>query len=419
MDAVNVALQLAFIAIFIVVLARFVRQPRAVHRDLVLVFGTVVALFALAIARRIWPDLPQAVSQVGTVALLLQPYLTLRLAGHFVPVSRAMATAALAWLAAAVAVVVLVGVSGNPALTLFVVAYFVAVEAAAALLLARASGHRVGYARTRLRIASAATFLFAAGILVSGAGAAASTPTPTDPTILVAARLLTLAAGIGYLAAFLPPTGLRRLQQRAVAFDLGQGLLGSPLDGDPDRIWVALARSARLVTNGTTSIVALGDPLTIRVVSGDAPAGLAVGDVIEPPRAEDDGRTSGGTVINAPIESELALQGWLIAHPDPSSLFIEDDVVLLRMLAAQAARANERREAIRQSDVLASELEDASHELATSRAQLESEARFRTALEAHPGILLVLEPNGRIGYANGEALRSLDFGPGEIRRLWL
>jgi PAS domain S-box-containing protein len=97
-------------------------------------------------------------------------------------------------------------------------------------------------------------------------------------------------------------------------------------------------------------------------------------------------------------------------------LFIEDDVVLLGLLAAQAARANERREAIRQSGVLASELEDASHELATSRAQLEGEARFRAALEAHPGILLVAEPGGRIGYANGQALASLGYGASEIRK---
>ena len=87
-DAVNVALQLAFIAIFVVVLVQYIRQPRVVHRDLVLVFGTVVVLFAFAIARVIWPSLPTAFSQLSSIVLLLQPYLTLRLAAHFVPVSR-------------------------------------------------------------------------------------------------------------------------------------------------------------------------------------------------------------------------------------------------------------------------------------------------------------------------------------------
>ncbi len=415
LDAVNVALQLAFIVLFVVVLVRYVRQPSAVHRDVVLVFATVVGLFALAIARRIWPDLPAAVSQLGTVILLLQPYLTLRLVSHFAPVSRRAATTALVWLALAV-VAVFIGLRGNPILTLFVVGDFFVVQSAAAILLVRASQRRLGYARTRLQVAAVATFLFAAGILVAGLGSAATTPNTADPTILVLARLLTLSAGLGYLAAFLPPMQLRRLQQRAVAFDLGQTLLSSPLDGDQDRIWVALAQAARQVTNGPASVVALGDPPVVRILSGEAPRGTVVGD---PLPASPDGRMApslGGTTICVPIESDLARQGWLIAYPDAGSLFVDDDSVLLGLLAAQAARANERREAIRQSGVLASELEDASQELATSRAQLESEARFRAALEAHPGILLVIEPNGRIGYANGQALQSLGYDPRQIRR---
>ena len=417
MDAVNVALQVAFIAIFVVVLVRFVRQPRPVHRDLVLVFGAVVVLFAFGIARRVWPDMPQAFNQLASVVLLLQPWLTLHLASQFVPVDRRISLAALAWFVAASAAVA-IGLRGNPGLTMFVVVYFVATELGAALLLLRASRRRFGYARTRLQVAAGATILFAAAILVSGTGSAVSSAGSgtTDPSILVLARLLTLAAGIGYLAAFLPPMQLRRLQQRAVAFDLGQALLSSPLDGDQDRIWVALAQSARMITNGSASVVALGDPPSIRIVSGEAPDRPAVGDAYIARAADRAANGSRDTTIVVPIESDLARQGWLIAYPDPGSLFVEDDVVLLGLLAAKAARANERREAIRQSGVLASELEDASHELATSRAQLESEARFRAALEAHPGILLVVEPSGRIEYANGHALRILGYSPAHIRR---
>ena len=68
---------------------------------------------------------------------------------------------------------------------------------------------------------------------------------------------------------------------------------------------------------------------------------------------------------------------------------------------------------------LASELEDASQELETSRAQLQSEARFRAALEAHPGILLVIEPSGNVGYANDQALRSLGYDGEGIRQVGL
>jgi PAS domain S-box-containing protein len=418
-DAVNIALQVAFILIFIVVLVRYLRQPRVVHRDLMLVFGSVVALFAIAIALKVWPTLPSGLGSLAAVVLLLQPYLTLRLARHFVPISREVATASLVWFGIAVGALA-IGIRGNLLLTGIVIGYFVTVEAGAAFFLQRASRTRVGYAQTRLRIAAVATFLFAGGILVAGAGAAATSSTATtDPAVTFVARLMALGAGIGYLAAFLPPLELRRLQQRAVAFDLGQTMLGAPVDGDPDSIWIALARSAMMITNGPAAVIALGHPPVIRIVSGEPPAELTIGASYAGPTPERLDERSGPGTIAVPIESDLTREGWLIVYPDAGSLFLEDDLVLLRLLTTQAARANERREAIRQQGVLESELEDASHELATSRARLESEARFRTALEAHPGILLVIEPGGRVGYANGQALRSLGFDADSIRRVGL
>ena len=298
-----------------------------------------------------------------------------------------------------------IGTRGNPPVTLFVVAYFFTIETIAAFLLFRAARHRVGYARTRLRIAAAATVCFAVAILVSGAGAAAAAGgAATDPGITAIARVLALVAGLGYLAAFIPPVALRRLQQRAVAFDLGQSFLGAPVDGDPDALWVALAHAARTITNGPAAVIALGTPPAVRIVDGTPPTPLQVGAPYDGPALSDGKDAAGEATISLPIESDLGRQGWLVVHPDAGSLFLDDDRVLLSLLAGQAARAAERREAIRQQGVLESELEDASHELEFSRAQLESEARFRAALEAHPGILLVIEPDGRVGYANGQAL---------------
>ena len=121
------------------------------------------------------------------------------------------------------------------------------------------------------------------------------------------------------------------------------------------------------------------------------------------------------TTIRLPIETDLARQGWLIVEPDPGSLFLDDDRVLLRLLVAQAARAAERREAIRERGLLATVLEHTNQELATSRARLESEARFPAALEAHPGDPPRHGPRrGRVGYANEQALRSLGYSATEI-----
>ena len=416
MDAVNIALQSAFILIFVVVVVHYLRDPRPVHRDLVLVFASVVAQFAIAIVTQLVPGIPRAVNQMSAVILLLQPFLTLRLAGHFVRVPRSLSIASLIWFGAAV-VGIGIGTRGNPPVTLFVVSYFFTIETVAAFLLFRAARRRVGYARTRLRIAAAATVCFAIAILVSGAGAAAAAPgAATEPGVIAVARVLAFVAGLGYLAAFIPPVALRRLQQRAVAFDLGQSFLGAPVDGDPDALWVALAHAARTITNGPAAVIALGTPPAVRIVDGTPPTPVQVGATYDGPAPNDGRDSTGDTTISLPIESDLGRQGWLVVHPDAGSLFLDDDRVLLTLLAGQAARAAERREAIRQQGVLERELEDASHELEFSRAQLESEARFRAALEAHPGILLVIEPDGRVGYANGQAQQSLGYDAVQIRR---
>src|SRR4029077_9675012 len=288
------------------VLVRFLGLARRVCRDVVVVFGCVVVLFAVSVALKIWPTLPRGIGSLSAVALLAQPYLTLRLARHFVPVSTTESRAVLAWFAVST-VALAVGTRGNVLMTALVVAYFVTVESRAAFLLLRASRTRVGYARTRLRIAAVATLFFAVGILVSGAGSAANGANGASDTATFIARLLALTAGLGYLAAFLPPLALRRLQQRAVAFDIGQSLLAAPVDGDPDSIWIALASSARTITNGRAAIVALGRPPLVRVVNGEPPIEVTIGKAFQGPTRlvldERDERAGLGSIA-VPIESD-------------------------------------------------------------------------------------------------------------------
>ena len=47
MDVFSIGLQLAFAAVFVVVLLRYVRDPRPVNRDLVFVAGAVAGWFVL------------------------------------------------------------------------------------------------------------------------------------------------------------------------------------------------------------------------------------------------------------------------------------------------------------------------------------------------------------------------------------
>lgn len=413
MDVFSVGLQVAFAAVFVVVLLRYLGDRRPVNRDLVIVAGSVVGWYLVSTIVAVWPDVATTVGRLTPVFILAQPFLTLRLVRHFSPVGRNLQLSALAWYVVALAIAFGVGTRGNVVAAVVIVGYFVVFQTTAAVMLARAAGVRIGYARSRLRLATIATLLFAGAILVAGIGTASTPPeAEMNPTFTLLGRVVSLAAGLGYLVAFMPPQPLRRLQQRATAYDLGHELIAAP-EGDPDAVWQALVESAGRVTDAWATAVALGDPPVVTAVDGTPPEPFSAGSTI--PLVDGVPDAGGDARFAVPIgESTWGRLGWLIVFVGGDSLFLEDDRVLLGFLAEQAARSAERQQAIRDRGNLASELEDASHELAESKAQLEGEARFRVALEAHPGMLLVVDPDGRIGYANEQALASLGYTREEI-----
>jgi PAS domain S-box-containing protein len=399
LDVINVGLQIAFAAVFVVVLQRYLRDRRPVNRDLTLVAGAVAGWFLVSTAISLFPALPAELAQLSPVFILAQPYLTLRLVGHFVPIERNLRLAAVAWYVVALAVTLGIGIRGNPVATAVVVSYFVVFQAGAAIILGRVAQSRVGYARTRFWIAAVGTLLFAATILIAGIATAAARPgDPLDPDVVFTSRLVALAAGLSYLAAFMPPQPLRRLQERAIAFDLGQELMAVP-DGDLDGPWKALAAIAERITGARAVIVSTGRPPVVRATAGTPPSDM-------------------DPTFAVPIENGDQV-GILLVYLESGSLFLEDDRSLLRLLAGQAARSADQQQAVLERNVLESELESASQELEESRAQLESEARFRVALEAHPGILLVVDPDGSIGYANEQALSSLGYDRESIQAVRL
>jgi PAS domain S-box-containing protein len=419
-DVFSIGLQVAFAAVFVVVLVRYLQDRTPVNRDLVIVAGSVAGWFAISTIGSIVPAIAPSIARGSAVFILIQPVVTLRLVRHFAPVSRNLQLAALAWYVVSLAIALGIGTRGNPAAIAVVVGYFVIVESVAALQLARAATSRVGYARSRLWLAAIGTMLFAATILIAGVAAAApASAGPSNPLLTLTSRLLALAAGLSYLIAFMPPQPLRQLQQRATAFDFGQSLLAAP-DRDPHALWQALAEAAVRITGGAAASVATGSPPVVRAVAGQPPVPLTIG---QPAPPDDRGEDGGPPRFDVPIRSRESDSGseigTLTVVMGGQSLFVEDDRVLLELLADQAARSAERQEAILERIALESELEDRSHELAQSQARLDEEARFRVALEAHPNILLVVDPDGRIGYANAQALESLRTVPDEIRKVRL
>src|SRR6185295_9823029 len=174
-DAIlTIALDVAFFAIFGFTLVDYVRHRERVRLVIMLVFGSVTVVLAAAPIRAVIPALGPVLSFLSLPALLAQPVLVLWLASFVRPIPRrALLGAAAAFLALIGGVVAIVagdlasgGTDGRTpalvAIALGLLAYFVIVEAGAAIAFALAARDRAGASRSRLVTASLAAALFGA-----------------------------------------------------------------------------------------------------------------------------------------------------------------------------------------------------------------------------------------------------------------
>jgi PAS domain S-box-containing protein len=314
--------------------------------------------------------------------ILAQPYLVLRLVGMLMPLPRWAVPAVFVGFVLSAGLLVTLP-EPPPAATLLVVIYFVAVELAAATLLAWLSQRRFGLPRVRLAMAGGATALFGIAILIAGV-ASAATAGEAGAAATALSQLAALAAGLGYLAAFMPPRWLRQLAQRAVAFDLTHALVATPTGTEANVLWRQLAAAAQQIL-GARSVYVL-DPEGRTIVASEGAEGM-------PHAASAD---SPETMVEVPLLAAGKRLGTLAARLDGPALFVEDDAGLLRLLASSTARTVQREDAV----VRLSEARAALEASATVRA---SEARFRALLEAHPNAILAVDPAGMVAWSTGTA----------------
>jgi PAS domain S-box-containing protein len=396
-DFLSLLLQLAFFAVFGATLWRYLRHPGPLELAVVAVFATLAATFAISFVTGLEPALAEPLRPLSSTILLAQPFLIVRLVSMMSGVPRWALPAAFIGFVAASGLLLLLPERPLWVIVL-VVGYFVVAEAAAAVGLMIESQRRFGLPRVRVALAGAATVLFALAILIAGVGAAstgnAGQP-PADATVL--SRLAALAAGAGYLAAFLPPLWLRRLGQRAVAFDVTHALVAAPTGTQPDVLWRQLALAARQILGAVRVDVVdpAGNPLT-EPVGDERPADE---------RARDEGKAD--TVIEVPLLADDARVGRLVAHVEGRPLFVEDDRALLQLLGSSTARTAQRQEAVVR-------LSEARAALDASAAVRASEARFRALLEAYPNAIMAIDSGGAISWSTGTAAELFGYAREEL-----
>lgn len=377
-DFLTLVTQLLYVLVAGLTLLEWVRHREQTHLDIALAFVSLaVTIVAQNVQQVAGLQLPW-LSLLGSLAILAQPYLLLRVAHDFRPVRPlirhgALLGLGLSWLT--LASVSAFNLSPLPAwAALFVIVYFVSVEAYATFVFVRGALTTAGITRWRLRLASAGSGLLAALILLIPL--AVVVPAPVQLLIAPLFQVLAALSGLSYYLGFATPRWLKRVWQLS---ELYRFLHETATEAVPERsaMFEKLCLAAVRAVGGLTAVVARwepaqqhlrldlpGEPL-LATLSLEADTG-AFGQAWHTQQArvarvpQDLGteatpwakRIGARALLIVPLMSPSRAWGLLIVALGHWPLFAQDDLDVLHLLARETLRTAELQAALAKTETL-------------------------------------------------------------------
>lgn len=366
-DFIAILVRVAFLLVAVLSLVDYLRRPNRTRLEIALLFGCFAPTLLLAELQQILPEPVPWLSTLGSLAIVAQPYVLLRLVHRLRRVPTWIRTAGASGMLASwtILVVQALGSTLPQAVTLLIIVYFGGIEAYCAAALFREGRARAGVARNRMLWGAAGSGWLAAVILLAGVTIVVP---GLRPVVSPGTQVLALLSAVSYYLGFTPPRGLRRSWQLGELYRFIRDTSGLGASERWERVLDRLCPAA------TGAVGGRGSAVWTREVSGslllratDWPGGAA--DLV--PRIETElgqvlalkarrhwriptdrvAEAEVGWVEALPIAGGGVTWGVLAVFLRAESLFPEDDLEVLALLAEQTA------ESLRSADLIAHQKE--------------------------------------------------------------
>lgn len=417
-ELVSFATRVLFVALFLAVGWRAVRQPSRAAIDTAILFGALAAAVVATTLSDLAGFEPPWLSAVVVTLINVTPWAMIRLVDDFTGTPRWVQVAGLIAFLAIAAFGLAFFTTAPVPVELATIAWFLVVGGYAAVAFGRASRRNRGITRFRMAAVAVGAYLFIATVVVIFAAAVL----PGEPGFVgFVGQLGALASVIAFFVGFAAPAWIRRAWREPLLREFLERSIH--LSGVPDdrRMVAALQRAAAAVLGAPGASVAMADPdgRTLTYLDADGESSTFPADafiagqayvtqqrmvVADAPRADPANarayeEAGASAVIAVPVTGGERRLGVLVVYGERAPIFADDDLWLVQLLADQTAMILDARRMAREASELRAReettqlkeefLSSAAHDLRTPLTVLLGQAEL---LERR----LRLDPDARV-----------------------